>query len=289
MSLPSSSRQLYQHGVELLQHKGCPDADLDCRFFLSHLLQLSSAQLFVEDSRLSPEQVQAFSQFLRRRSQGEPLAYIIGEQEFWSLAFKVNQHVLIPRPETELLVQAVLTQCSEGPHFKGTVLDLGTGSGVLPVTLATELPQASFVALDLSMAALLVARQNSVRHQVEGRISFVQGWWASSIQPCGSFDYIVSNPPYVDPATFADLQHDVVGFEPLLALDGGLQGREVITSMVAGLSALLKPGGHLFMEIGYDQQRFIEELLQKDPLLTGIAVTTDYAGLPRLAQAQRLE
>jgi len=279
-------KELYRQGLTALQGHGVPDADLDCGFYLSHLLGVPKNQLFLSDHPVTSIIQQRFAQFIQRRSAFEPLAYIIGEQEFWSLPFTVNPSVLIPRPETEILVEEVLAIIDHPQSYQGLVLDMGTGSGILPVTLATELPRAAFIGLDISRAALQVALANCQRHQVEERISLLQASWHSALQP-GQFDIIVSNPPYVDPATFISLQDDVVDHEPHLALDGGKQGRAVIADFAPAVANYLKPGGWFFMEIGYDQQDYMLALLEAQPLFSNIAIRRDYADLPRIIKAQR--
>ncbi|MEN8139766.1 MAG: peptide chain release factor N(5)-glutamine methyltransferase [Thermodesulfobacteriota bacterium] len=281
-------QDLYRQGVGALQgQEGEADAELDCLFFLSHLLDLPRAQLFLADHLPSAAQINAFNDFIRRRLHHEPLAYIIGEQEFWSRTFLVNPSVLIPRPETEILVEEVLAHIPHPLEFSGLILDLGTGSGILPVTLALELPQARFCAVDLSAAALKVAQQNCQGHGVAARVDLVQSRWQSGLRKAPLFDMIVSNPPYVDPDTYKDLQADVVDFEPQLALDGGERGRAVMASFCPGITSYLRPGGWFFMEIGYDQQEYATSLLQRDKQFTNISVRRDYAALARVVMARK--
>ncbi len=280
-------QDLYRQGLKVLQQHGVPDADLDCAFLLSHLLDVPKNQLFLCERSLTASQQEIFAQCIQRRSTFEPLAYIVGAQEFWSLPFIVTPAVLIPRPETEILVEEVLAVIPEVAEFQGRILDMGTGSGILPITLALELPQGRFTALDLSWEALQVAKQNCRRHDLTSRICLLQSSWYSSLAKNTLFDIIVCNPPYVDPTTFNALQDDVVEYEPHLALDGGEQGRAVITSFCPDVSSYLVPGGWFFMEIGYDQQEYVTSLLAADPLFTQILVRNDYAGLPRIISARR--
>ena len=282
-----TSLALYRQGVSILTKHHIPQADLDCAFFLSHLLGIPKNQLFLSDHSLSASQQDDFFAFIARRCAFEPLAYIIGEQEFWSLPFYVNSAVLIPRPETEILVEEVLKHIAQPHYFTGTILDLGTGSGVLPITLATELPKAKFVALDLSGAALQVAKRNCQRHKLVNRINLVQSSWQTGLKKGPCFEIIVSNPPYVDPQTFPTLQPDVVDYEPKLALDGGKKGQEVINRFCPDIIDYLKPGGWFFMEIGYDQKEWIYSLLTLTGKLSHLTVKQDYAGLPRLVIARR--
>lgn len=280
---------LYRQGVSTLAAHDIPQGDLDCAFFLSHLLGLPRSQIFLDDSPLSLRQQEQFWGFITRRCAFEPLAYIIGEQEFWSLPFDVSPDVLIPRPETEIVVEEVLAHIPHPRYFKGLILDLGTGSGILPITLATELPLAHLVGLDISGGALALAQTNCRRHHLQQRINLVQSSWQTALQCHDCFDIIVANPPYVDPETFTSLQSDVVDYEPQLALDGGEGGREVISSFCPDIFNYLKPGGWFFMEIGYDQREWIISLLTAFPNVHEISVRDDYAGLPRVVMAQRVE
>ncbi len=280
---------LYQSAVNRLKEADVPDVEIEASLLLGHVLGLSRTQVFLHEEELPPSQIQKFEAFLSRRLSREPLSYILEEQEFWSLPFAVCKDVLIPRPETEILLEIALqvVAAGEGQEFSGTVLDMGTGSGVIAIVLALELPKSQVCSLDISLAAQKVAMANAKRHGVSDRLSFVNSDWLGGIRLTPQFDLVVTNPPYVARETFEDLQPEVVGFEPHLALDGGLRGEEEITVFAGDLSKIIKPGGRFFMEIGADQAEFVMDLFGAFPEFDGLSIYEDYAGLPRIFHARR--
>jgi release factor glutamine methyltransferase len=279
---------LYQSGVRRLSQANIDDAEIESSLLLGHLLNLSRAGVFLHDEQLPDSVTHDFEQYLSRRLTREPLAYILGEQEFWSLPFYVNKDVLIPRPETELLLEIVLQVLKgEGQELSGRLLDMGTGSGVIAIVLALELPEAFVCSLDISSAAQAVARKNAARHGVLDRVSFISSDWLAGIRKMPLFDLVVTNPPYVARETFAHLQPEVSRFEPRLALDGGQGGGEVIGRFAGEVAAVLKPGGRFFMEIGADQSHFVMDLFSSFSEFDGLTVYEDYAGLPRIFHARR--
>lgn len=279
---------LYQSGVSRLRQADIEDAEIEASLLLGHLLNLSRARVFLHDEQLPDSVMQDFEQHLSRRLTREPLAYILGEQEFWSLPFYVNNDVLIPRPETELLLEIVLQVLKGGEQeLSGRVLDMGTGSGVIPIVLALELPRAFVCSLDISYAAQAVARKNAARHNVLDRVSFISSDWLAGIRRRPLFDLVVTNPPYVARESLAGLQPEVSLFEPRLALDGGHGGGEVIARFAGGVAAVLKPGGRFFMEIGADQSLFVMDLFSSFSAFDELTVYEDYAGLPRIFHARR--
>jgi release factor glutamine methyltransferase len=281
--------QLYRLGAKRLQQADIEDAELESALLVGHLLQLSRAQVFLDESEVSDGIAQRFEQALSRRLNREPLAYILGEQEFWSLPFYVNSNVLIPRPETELLLETALQALrGEGRDPASVrVLDMGTGSGVIAIVLALELPDALVSTLDISLAAQLVARKNAERHGVLSRIAFITSDWLAAIRRQPLFDLVVTNPPYVARESFAALQPEVSRFEPRLALDGGRNGVDVMCRFAGDLAVVLRPGGHFLMEIGADQSHFVMDLFSSFSEFTGLTVYEDYAGLPRIFHARR--
>lgn len=281
---------LYQSAFNRLKEADVPDVEIEASLLLGHLLDLSRAQVFLYEDELTPIQIQKFEALLSRRLKREPLAYLLEEQEFWSLPFKVNKDVLIPRPETELLLEIALqVVAADVREFFGTVLDMGTGSGVIAIVLALELPKSHVCSLDVSLDAQEVARTNAKLHEVSERVSFVNSDWLGGIRLAPIFDLVVTNPPYVARETFGDLQPEVGRFEPHLALDGGLRGEEEIVSFVGDVSQVIKPGGRFFMEIGADQSEFVMELFSSFPEFDGLAIYNDYAGLPRIFHARKID
>ncbi|HXW00555.1 MAG TPA: peptide chain release factor N(5)-glutamine methyltransferase, partial [Anaerolineae bacterium] len=244
---------------------------------------------------LDDNQMNSFETLLRRREQREPVAYIVGVKEFFGLEFEVNPHVLIPRPETELLVETVLRISgwpmangewrmadlqSKIQNLKSKIVDVGTGSGCIAISLAKNLPDATFLAIDASAEALQLARRNAERHGVADRITFLQG---DLLQPLTSaVDLIVSNPPYVSQPELVAAMPEVSRYEPRLALDGGPIGLDVIWRLLAQAREKLNPGGALLMEIGSNQGQGVAQLAKTlfPQALTWVA--QDLAGLDRL-------
>lgn len=285
----TTSAELYEQGISFLQAAGIDDPELESAFFLCDILKLTRPHLFISKREVGLDNEELFHSYLKRRVNREPFAYIVGHQEFWGLDFLVSPAVLIPRPETEILVEELLALVPEKESFSGTILDLGTGSGILPVTLSHELPQSTTVAVDISMDALAVARQNILRHGYETRIALLGADFLSAFNDKVQFDFIVSNPPYVKKSTFAGLQSEVVEHEPHLALDGGGDdGLDAISSFAPALETHLCPGGWFFMEIGFDQKQKVLDLFTSFSSFDHLTVLDDYAGLPRILKARRI-
>ncbi|MBI5559132.1 MAG: peptide chain release factor N(5)-glutamine methyltransferase [Deltaproteobacteria bacterium] len=280
--------ELYQSAVHRLKDAHIEDAEIEASILLGHLLHLSRARIFLHTEELPAPILHSFEQHLRRRLAREPLSYILEEQEFWSLPFYVNRDVLIPRPETEILLEMVLQVLKGEGRSPCSVLDMGTGSGIIAIILALSLPQSFVASLDISFAAQAVARKNAERHGVLGRVSFINSDWLEGIRLAPLFDLVVTNPPYVAHETLDDLQPEVSLFEPRLALDGGRKGMEEICRFAGDLSVVLKPGGLFFMEIGFDQAPLVMDLFSSFSEFDGLTVYEDYAGLPRIFHARRL-
>jgi release factor glutamine methyltransferase len=264
--------------TQRLRAAGIYSARLDAEVLMCHALRVEKSQLYVSlDEPLELNARRKFSDFLIRRLQREPIAYITGCQEFWSLDFLVTSNVLIPRPETERLVEISL-ECAGA--FDGDlplrILDIGTGSGALAVTLAKELPRAQVLATDVSPAALEIARHNAARHQVADRIQFLVSNLFELVRE-HEFHLIVANPPYVRRGELPALAPEVGQWEPRTALDGGLDGLDYYRRIVGqGLRHLL-PGGALIMEIGAAMGGEITELLGAAGNYTPPLVYQDYA------------
>jgi release factor glutamine methyltransferase len=280
---------LLRAASERLAAAGIDTARLDAEVLLGHVLGISRAALY---TRLHDEVVgdpaTRFAALLERRLRREPVAYLTGEQEFWSLSFLVTPDVLIPRPETEMIVwSAARERRSSGRRANGadephSILDVGTGSGCIAVAIARELPDAQITAVDISPEALAVARRNAGRHAVADRITFVQGDVYDALPAETVFDLIVSNPPYLAPG---DAVSPELAFEPRLALQSGADGLDVIRRLVAGASSRLRPGGLLLFELGAGQAEAGLRLAATAGLTA--RVEPDLAGIPRLLVAQR--
>lgn len=242
-----------------------------------------------------------FEALVRRRERREPTGYIIGHREFWNLDFDVSAGVLVPRPETELLVEEALARLSSGnanaPERAASagagaaapihVADVGTGSGCIAVALARWLPAARITAIDTSDAALAVARRNAARHDVADRVRFVRGDLLDAVT--GPFDAVVSNPPYVPAPDLAGLQPEVRDYEPLAALVAGDDGLDVIRRLVPDAATALRPGGWLLFEFGFGQTAGVRRIIEAEPRLALLETCPDLAGIPRVVVAKRVE
>ena len=251
---------LLQQAIAELQHAGIEEAQTDAVLLLCSCLSLSRTALYLAaDDVVTAGCRRRFSALLARRKQREPLAYILGEREFWSLNFTVTQDVLIPRPETEFLLETVLKKRDRG-IANPRILDMCCGSGIIAVVLARELRR-QVIAADCSAKALAVARKNCIRHGVDHLVSLLQTDLFHGFKTTRPFSLIVANPPYVKHAEItSQLEPEVSRYEPLLALDGGSSGLEVIERMVKTLGDVLAPGGDFFMEIGAGQAHSIQSI-----------------------------
>lgn len=278
--------EFYTRAVRLLAEADIPDADIEASFLLGHFLHKSRAEIILAGSQvLLPPERRNLEYHLSLRLQRIPLAYVIGEQEFWSLPFIVNSDVLIPRPETEQLLEIILRTLKDHGRMVRWVLDLGAGSGVIASVLAIELPEARIVAVDRSMPALAVVQENIKKFTLGSRVFPVCSSWGQALRN-NQWDLIVSNPPYIAANVMADLTPEVRA-EPWSALDGGYQGMEDIAQISQQLPLLLKDNGWFFMEIGYDQKELVLDLFDSLPCFDNIVVHDDYAGLPRVLQAHK--
>lgn len=242
----------------------------------THLLTRSEEQIDEAPYR-------TYLALVERRASGEPLQYIIGHQEFYGLDFIVTPDVLIPRPETELLVERVIKLVGESRNEMPLIVDIGTGSGCIAVTLAIHLPRARVIATDISHAALDVARANSERHGVRDRIEFVEGDLLAPLLERhleAAVDFLASNLPYVSEESPEIIQREVSEWEPHAALFGGADGLDLYRRLLLDAPRYLKPGGYLVCEIGYGQLDAILELIEPSKL-EFVDVTNDLQGLPR--------
>jgi release factor glutamine methyltransferase len=279
--MATSIAEAILHGANKLRKAGVPDERREAGSLLMHVLDRDRTHILARaDEELTDEQIEKFSQALDARAQGKPLQYITGHQEFFGLEFEVTSDVLVPRPETELLIEAALSIIS--PNETPFICDVGTGSGCIVITLLHELPRARALALDISDAALAVAERNANRHGVQERLSFVASDLFASVAPsfAAGFDLTVSNPPYVAERAVDGLQREVRDFEPRVALTAGEDGLSIIRRLLIESRDYLKSGGFLLFEIGFDQHESVRQLIDQNAWKL-LEIHDDLQGIPR--------
>lgn len=284
--------QLLSWTAKWLAQRGSESARLDAEVLLSHVRGCPRIALYTTfEDLVSLDQRKRFRDLVRRRGNGEPVAYLVGTKEFFSLNFNVSPSVLVPRPETEGLVVRVLDVCKEAlPETSApAIVDVGTGSGAIAVTLAKHLDCASISASDISEDALRQARENAHLHHVDDRITFIKSDLLDDAHLTGPWDIIVSNPPYVRSDEFEGLPNSVRCFEPRQALVGGPTGVEIISRLIHQACACLKVGGWLLIEIGPNVHDAMQQILANTSGLEQGPIIHDLAGRPRIVQAKKIE
>jgi release factor glutamine methyltransferase len=244
---------------DLFRRAGIETPELDARNFAEAAFGIDRQTLVNREREIAtPEQLRALEALAARRLKGEPVSRIIGEREFWGLSFRLNDATLVPRPETEMLVQRGLEVV--GPLDRPRILDLGTGTGCIAVSMLTEFSDMSAVAVDLSKDALDMARFNADRHGVGDRFETRQGSWFDPLEPGERFDLIISNPPYIESAAIETLMVEVRDHDPRLALDGGPDGLRPYRAIAREAASFLRPGGAVLLEIGTGQGSAVTDL-----------------------------
>jgi release factor glutamine methyltransferase len=282
-----------RQAIRCLQQADVSEPRASAEVLLADLLGLSRTRLYLESHRpLSRAHQCLYTQRLRRRRHGEPVQYITGHQEFWSREFEVNAQVLIPRPESELLVERgaeLMRQWDTSGRGRPEVLDIGTGSGNLAISLAHELPQASVWAVDRSVAALRVAQRNARRHEVADRLIWWCGDLGTAVRPqVRRFALCVSNLPYIRRAEWPGLPPNIRDYEPRQALVGGEDGLALIRRLIAAAPGMLAAGGSLLLEVGWGQAERVVEEMRRAETFRRIDVYRDLAGIERVVWGQVL-
>jgi release factor glutamine methyltransferase len=280
--MKASIAQALREGAAVLQNAGVPEARRDAGSLLAFLLAKDRTFLIAHgEDPVSEEILSRFQENVERRAAGEPLQYITGVQDFFGREFRVTPDVLIPRPETELLVEAAI-EVSGGRDASTFVCDVGTGSGCIAVTLLCEIPKARAVGVDKSPAALKIAELNARNHSVAERAEFSVSDCFNALDPrLYQFDLVVSNPPYVSASMLPGLQREVRDHEPLVALSPGDDGLAIIRRLISEAPDFLKPNGHLLMEIGFDQGEAVTRLVEETSWQL-IEIRPDLQGIPRI-------
>jgi release factor glutamine methyltransferase len=296
-------RTALKQGIHFLREAHVASDTLAAELLLLHVTRRDRTWLYAHpEELLDPKIIEFYFSLLRRRAAGEPTQHLTGKQEFWGLEFEVTPDVLIPRPETEHLIEVALDRLAvrelrsaRDPKLTGeglTIIDIGTGSGCIAVALAKELPAAKIYATDISPAALKVAQRNATRLGFPNRITFLETSLFDSFSPSTTqrapllFDLVISNPPYIGRREARTLAIEVRDHEPASALFGGEEGYELYGLLIPQAARHLKPGGLLVMELGHDSLPAVRPLLET-PQWTNLLVTNDLAGIPRVLSAER--
>jgi release factor glutamine methyltransferase len=281
--------RLLQWTADYLKRHDADSPRLDAEVLLAEVLHCQRIELYTRYDELPDEPTRtSFRQLVRRRAEGTPVAYLVGRREFYSLSFRVTPDVLIPRPETEFLVIGLLDLARKLPaEGELAICDVGTGSGIVAVCAAKQLPRSRVTAIDISPQAIAVARSNAEAHGVAERIEFVQSDLFAAVDAGRRFDFVASNPPYVTEAELAGLMPEVRNHEPRTALAAGPQGTAVIEPLIAQAAARLKPGGHLLIEISPTIHAAVCRLIEAHACYELGPTIKDLARLPRVVQAKR--
>ncbi len=289
----SQLRATLRQGLQTLLAHQVPSAQLAAELLLMHVLGQDRAYIHTHtEENLPQEDLERYAQLIAERTTGKPTQYITGHQEFWGLDFEVTPDVLIPRPETEHLVECVLELSRLRGHAKDArlrIADVGTGSGCIALALASEFPRAILFGVDISRAALVVASRNAVRLNMPERVKFLESDLLGRLLAphfAGTFDFVLSNPPYVGRNEIDKVQREVREFEPRLAWGGDLErGEEVYARLFPQALQALRPGGHVVVEIGYNMRDRVVALLGDE--WEQVVVTPDLAGIPRVVSARK--
>ena len=288
--------EVIQRSTEFLAQKGVESPRLQAELLLAHVLKVPRLKLYLNFERaLAPGELDQIRELVRRRSRREPLQHIIGSTSFCGLELVVNRHVLVPRPETELLAEAgwqfltdrlAAAPASEGAAHGLGALDFGTGSGCLAIALAVHCPVAQVDAIDISSEAIEVARQNAVWSDVAGRIRFFVGDGLDALPGVVQYDLVVGNPPYIATGEIETLEPEVRDHDPRAALDGGADGLDFYRRLGAEAGPFLKPGGRLMLELGDGQSACIRDIFEQEKWIVE-GIREDYNQRPRILIARR--
>jgi release factor glutamine methyltransferase len=272
--------------TDFLKSKGADSPRLDAEVLLAHARGCQRIELYTAFEEEPSEAIRtAFRELVGKRAKGMPVAYLVGRREFFSLNFDVTPDVLIPRPETETLVVRAIDLAKSLGGDSLRIADVGTGSGIIAVTTAKRVKNCQVTAVDISSAALKVARRNAEKHGVADRIEFVESDLFAAVPADMKFDMVLSNPPYVATSEMAALSADVRDYEPHLALDGGVNGAEVIERLVPQAAERLRPGGWLLLEVGATNAEVVEGIVKANGVFELEDTLKDTAGLHRVVQA----
>jgi release factor glutamine methyltransferase len=271
--------------TEFLTNKGIESPRINAELMLANILNCKRLDLYLSFERpLNDEETNLYREFIRRRSKFEPLQYILGSVEFYGLEFKVNKSVLIPRPETEILVETILKSVEKDSALN--ILDIGTGSGIIAISLAKNLPASSITAIDSSDSALVIAKENAELNGVEKQIKFKSSDIITNEVDLGyPFDIVVSNPPYISMEDYKDLAPELRLYEPQIALTDNFDGLNFYRTITGKSKTLLNKGGKLFFELGQGQSKKVSDILQQANF-SNIVIKKDYQNIDRVISGE---
>ncbi len=277
--------------TDYLRDHGIDNPRLNAELLLARSMRLSREELYIRlHGQVMEEEIKTLEGLIRRRASGEPLQYILGHQEFWSIDLKVDPRVLIPRPETERLVEESLSILAKISSKKiPSVLELGTGSGAIAISLAKEVKNIFLVATDLSGDALMVAKENAKQAGVSDKIGFVKGDLLNPFHPGETFDLILSNPPYISDSEISDLSREVRDHEPLIALNGGKDGLEFYRKLISQVPSYLEKEGWFLLEVGSNQASSVSEMVEAGGGFQRPERVKDLSGIERVIKAQKVD
>jgi release factor glutamine methyltransferase len=288
--VPVTVLQAIQRSVDFLAKKGVESPRLQAELLLAAVLKVQRMRLYLDFERvLTDDQQAALRELVRRRGQREPLQHILGTACFCGLDLEVNRDVLVPRPDTELLAELgweFLKKAAERSNDPPLALDFGTGSGCIAIALAVQCPAARVTALDISTAALALARRNATRHAVDSRVEFLAGDGFAALPSRAKFDLVISNPPYIPTDEISTLEPEVRDHDPRPALDGGADGLDFYRRLAREAAAFLRPGGQIMVELGHGQEAAVTKHFKSEKWVVEF-VKADYHRTPRILAARR--
>jgi len=278
--------EVLNESTKALETAEMPSARLDAEVLLAYVLGCDRLTFFKNpEMTLDEQQLAGYRDLIARRLRWEPVAYITGRKAFWTFSLAVNKDVLIPRPDTEIIVEETLDICRKLDSDEIKILDIGTGSGAIALALAREVSKSKITATDISADALMLARKNACSLKLESKIDFLEGDLFAPVE--GFFDIIVCNPPYISEEDYAQLPAGVKDYEPRIALWAGKNGLEFYEKLIDRSPGYLKKNGWLLLEIGAKQEQAVRGLLDVSGWYDRIAMRRDYAGLPRVVKSRR--
>lgn len=280
--------ELLKWTADYFQSNNIESPRVGAELLLSHCLNVPRLNLYLQyDKPLLPEELRRYKLMIKRRIAREPVAYITGYKGFWTLDLAVSKNVLVPRPDTECLVETALEMLRINPETPLNVLDLGTGSGAIILSLASEMPVNKYFAVDVSVEAIKVAKQNAELNCPERNISFISSSWFDGLVENEMFDLIVSNPPYIPTKDIMELEPEIKEYEPFLALDGDVDGLKCVRHIIEHAGNYLRPGGWLMIETGFDQKEAVVDIAYGVGGYLKVEYIRDFAGNNRVVRMQK--